>query len=369
MLRSWLSFGFNPLALDTVLALTRETDSIPRLQYFLTQVNVLWQYLGLLWWPLDLHLDRHVVPVTGFNSVTILALAAHIALITFAIWAGRRWPLLSFGILFYYLAHIVESSFLPIKDLMFEHRTYLPNVGAFLLLAWGFLALAAAIARASARGELDKCPGGARSVRRGWLAFGVVAFVTLAVLSWQRNQMWRDAVSFWNHNAQLTPQKDRPWGILGKQLIRAGRYEDALRALQYAIALKQNQTGSLNPLDLINLVVALRQLGRDDEALAIIDQVLRNPLPALLRSKLLINKGNIYYVRKQTDTAQKLYSQALQANPDSLEARANLGNVMIVQGKLAQAEQLYRQILEIDPDNSQYRENYTMIRQALDKQK
>ena len=52
------------------------------------------------------------------------------------IWAWRRRPVIAFGILFMYLAHAVESGIIPIPELAFEHRTYLPNLGLCLVAAW-----------------------------------------------------------------------------------------------------------------------------------------------------------------------------------------------------------------------------------------
>jgi len=40
--------------------------------------------------------------------------------------------LIAFGIIWFFLALSVESSFIPIEDVIFEHRLYLPSIGTFI---------------------------------------------------------------------------------------------------------------------------------------------------------------------------------------------------------------------------------------------
>lgn len=77
-----------------------------------------------------------------------------IMLVTFCIAAACKWrrflPIISFAILFFFSAHLLESSVVPL-ELYFEHRNYLPAMMAFWPLAlWltgpGRLAIARAIA-------------------------------------------------------------------------------------------------------------------------------------------------------------------------------------------------------------------------------
>lgn len=58
-------------------------------------------------------------------------LIGHLALIGIVVSLRKAAPLLAFGVLFFYVGHAMESSFVPL-ELVFEHRNYLPS--AFLLL-------------------------------------------------------------------------------------------------------------------------------------------------------------------------------------------------------------------------------------------
>jgi protein O-mannosyl-transferase len=342
-----LSFGYNPWSMQTFAMLSRETHTYSRLDYFATQVQVLWRYIGLFVWPLELHLDRDIALTQLRDPLTLVALFAHAGIVALALY-WRRYALPVFAVVFYYVAHSVESSFLPIRDVMFEHRTYLPNLGLSLLLAWGLLYLRT------------------QQIIAPWiLGLSVGLLLFLALVTWQRNDMWRDPVLLWQHNTQMTPHKDRPWGILGKHLLEEGRAAEAAKVLEYTLALQREQQQAANPLDIINLVVALRHLQRENDALALVEYALSMPLSPSERAKLLINKGNIYYSYAQRQRAEELYRKALTFDPQNLEARANLANALYQRGEIIQALNLYEELLRIVPNHPQFRANYTLIRSHL----
>jgi hypothetical protein len=53
-----------------------------------------------------------------------------------AIYKLRKWPILSFAVLFFFLNHAIESSIIPL-ELIFEHRNYLPGMFLFWPVAVG----------------------------------------------------------------------------------------------------------------------------------------------------------------------------------------------------------------------------------------
>src|SRR5258706_293094 len=200
-----LAFGRNPLSLGAIATLASQSAEIPRAAYFATQMPVLWTYVRLFFWPVGLHLDYAVDLERGLAGAGVwLALAAHALVIVLALVAWRRRPLITFALLFYYLAHAVESSFIPIPELAFEHRAYLPDLGLCLLVGWLLIA------------EAPR-PWGGRMVA----GISVAVLLVLGVLTWQRNEQWRHPVAFWQDNVRLAPAKARAWGNLGKSLLDA----------------------------------------------------------------------------------------------------------------------------------------------------
>lgn len=75
----------------------------------------------------------HFPKSTGFFSPisTAVSVLFHLVLITVCVVRRRSWPLLAFGVLFFYASHLVESTVLSL-ELYFEHRNYL--AASFLFL-------------------------------------------------------------------------------------------------------------------------------------------------------------------------------------------------------------------------------------------
>ncbi len=106
----------------------------------LTEARVLWIYLykAVLGLPgtrggyqTAPGISRSLLQVT-----TLLASLAWLALAAVAVVWRRRWPLLSFAVLWYLAAHLLESSVLPL-EVYFEYRNYVPMIGpVYALLAW-----------------------------------------------------------------------------------------------------------------------------------------------------------------------------------------------------------------------------------------
>src|SRR5690606_29487200 len=72
----------------------------------------------------DIVISRHLL----FPWTTLPSLACVCASMIIALWGRRRWPLLSFGVLWFLCGHLLESTVFPL-ELYFEHRNYLPMFG------------------------------------------------------------------------------------------------------------------------------------------------------------------------------------------------------------------------------------------------
>ena len=110
-------------------------------QRLMTQARVLVSYLGQIILPrapmMGLYTDDVEVS-TGLltPASTILSIALIASLSSVALGVRRAYPTVFAGWFFFLVAHLVESSFLPL-DLYFEHRNYLPMVG----ILWALVAL------------------------------------------------------------------------------------------------------------------------------------------------------------------------------------------------------------------------------------
>ncbi|MDO8861413.1 hypothetical protein Q6D67_06840 [Haliea sp. E1-2-M8] len=106
----------------------------------LTQLRVLWDYVGQLLWPdlqrLGVYHDDFGISRSLTDPLTTLwAAVAWGAVVVFAAlalrWRQGRWAALC--IAWFVVAHAVESTVLPL-ELYFEHRNYFPSLGLWLLL-------------------------------------------------------------------------------------------------------------------------------------------------------------------------------------------------------------------------------------------
>src|SRR5262249_46809176 len=115
----------------------RETAEISRTTYLLTQLVGIPRYLLLCLLPRGQNLDPDVALHTSFDPAVAAGLGVLVAASAGAILASRRYPLLALGWAWFLLTLTPESSLVPIRDVMVEHRTYLPVAG----LCWGAAAV------------------------------------------------------------------------------------------------------------------------------------------------------------------------------------------------------------------------------------
>jgi hypothetical protein len=117
------------------------TKGITAWTYLLTSLNVLWTYLRLLVLPIHQNLDYdYPIAMSLFEFPTVLSFLGHIAVVAAAFWLYKKkgWLLLPFGIAWFYIGLSPVQSFVPIIDVIFEHRVYMPSIGIFLAFIVGY---------------------------------------------------------------------------------------------------------------------------------------------------------------------------------------------------------------------------------------
>ncbi|MFH1571805.1 MAG: hypothetical protein ABIL09_27695, partial [Gemmatimonadota bacterium] len=127
------------LALDPALLsgfLQGDAEDVTRWQYAASQPGVLLQYLRLAIWPFPQYLDWGWAAAASWPEVLVPAAAVlPMAVATaWGVWWGRR---LAFAGAWFFLILAPTSSFVPLKDLLVEHRMYLPlaAIAALAVLA------------------------------------------------------------------------------------------------------------------------------------------------------------------------------------------------------------------------------------------
>lgn len=124
--------------------------------------------------------------------------------------SASRWWGVSFGLLFYFTGHLVESTVIPL-ELYFEHRNYLPSAGLLL-------AAASAI-------------GVAWPARRQALVLVLGTYLALLTLaSFQRIHIWSDRQLLIEASALQHPHSLRAWTDYPEELLHQGKPRLALEA-------------------------------------------------------------------------------------------------------------------------------------------
>ena len=292
-------FGLSALALAIVLGLafklapTRETADIGRWQYLITQFRVIVTYIRLLVVPVNQNLDYDFsLSRSLWETKTLLSGVFLLGLLSLGVWLYRRFRLISFGIWWFFLALSVESGIIPIRDVIFEHRMYLPLAGYCLVLAGIFYYFKDRIKP--------------RIAVIIWAAL----IIGLGASAYARNQVWRDDLLLWHDTVTKSPNKARPHLNRGNAFMKLGRYDRALADYQRAI--------------------------ESDSAYA----------------QAYYNRGLIYAVGRKYDPARRDFVKAIRLKPEYISALINLGNTYNDTGEYPAAIEYYSQALKIDANDA-----------------
>ncbi len=303
-------------------------------EYFLSQCRAIWFYLRLLVLPYNQNLDHEfAVSRSLLDYGTILALLALAGITGAAIWYRRRYPLASYGWLVFLLLIAPTSSFIPIADLVAEHRIYLPFIG-LLLVAAEFLVRW----KTSRAALVTACAG---------------AVIVMAWIAHDRNLVWRSSVALWEDSVSKSPAKYRPHFQLGYAYYSQQRCAAAVSEYQKAVAYAATPDHRL----LVDWALAYSCAGNHDAAVQKLTEAAQINRTARVYSLLgleYMNSGRQPLALQALNTAVKLdpnydmtyvyravlfannndyetaaaeYSTALRLNPRNSAAQRGLGMI------------------------------------------
>lgn len=314
-----------------------------------TEAGVVVGYLSRLFVPTPLSIYHDVRTVTAPVPASAVAAAGlHLSLIGLGLWWMRRGSpftsTLAFPLLWWYLTLLPTSSFIPLKEAMAEHRTYLPSLGAFTGLALALTSLQRPRVRAGAQ-----------------LAVLTVAAV-FAGLTLRYNRLWTDEVALWRNATTIAPHSGDAFYALGDTYRRRGLLDEAIAAYTHAIesyeargiptkssdgtAIVYNYPDAMNNL---GLCFALK--GDLDRAITQFRQAAR-AFPSL-GARAYTNLGYALTVKGQYQSAEEALLRAVEADGTSFLAHLHLANLYFAYlPDRAKALDHYRAVLAIDPQAS-----------------
>ncbi len=326
----------------------RETELISRGSYLLTQFRVIVTYIRLLFLPVNQNLDYdypvyHAFFIPGvFLSFLFLLflIGVGVYLLIRSQRNGNGYALLiSFGIFWFFITLSVESSIIPIRDVIFEHRLYLPAVGAVIAFSsavlYGFERW---------RGRIGIGKGEGVSPLSATVVLLLIIIVALSFATYQRNLVWRDGITLWSDVVSKSPLKARGYDGLGSAYLDHGRIDEAIKALRTALMLKPNYVNAH-----YNLGVAYENIGRIDEALKEYRTAVRLK-PNYVNAHY--NLGLAYEKLRRIDDAIEEYRTAVRLKPDFVEAHNNLGVTYAKQGRIDEAIEEFNTALRLKHDHA-----------------
>lgn len=290
-----------------ISAILRGFEDLPftMTERLLTQPRIIFFYIYQLLYPLESNLALiHDFPVsTGLLSpvTTILSILGIAVAILFAVVRSAKSPLLSFSILFFFINHVIEGSFIPL-ELVYEHRNYIPSFFFFVPIAI-FITLVLKYFSS-----------------RRFIQFTIVLLLAAIWTGqghtvYKRNGLFSDPLALWYDNAMKAPGSSSVYTNLGNALNNRGANNAA-----YGLFLQAESLGTF--LNVINEGVNLYHLGN-------------------------------YYLRisGQPEKAHSYFEKAANKVPADWRPWQSLALSKIALGRFAEGEAIALQLRDQLPDN------------------
>ncbi len=286
----------------------------------LTEPRIVVFYLSLLFYPLSSRLALiHDIDISTslFHPFTTLpAILLILATVGLACFVSKRRPLIAFSIIFFFLNHIIESSFIPL-ELIYEHRNYIPSM--FLFVPIGIL-LIHVLDYFSYRKSLQIV-----------VALGMVILLMGVCLTvHMRNETLKYNYTMWLDNIQKYPALSRVHSNLGQVYLSHGYRQEALKEFNAALNLR-------------------RYLTQSDEVI------------------LYYNLGQVYRGERRDDIALGHYRRALLIIPEYSPALAGIAVIKLKEGKTEEALGYIDRAHRVNRDNIEFRELKSFILLKLDR--
>jgi Flp pilus assembly protein TadD len=302
---------------------------LPPYQYFLTELNVV-VYYYLKWLLLPVggpNVDPDIPAKTSiFEPSTLSALVIVVGLLALALIIRRRWPLLSFSILWYFITLAPTSSIFPLGDLAVERRVYLPSVGVFLIV--GMLL------------ERGKRWLSARTI----VAIYSLLFLLMGYLTIERNTVWKTEVTLWEDAARKSPNKVRVLNNRAYAYLQKGDLDTAERLFSELVSRFPEYPYGHN-----NLGTVYQMKGKIKEAIEEFRRaVILRPANPLFRIKL----GLAYEKAGLLEKATEEFEVVLKLLPSEPRAYTLLASNLAKRGLYDRAIKLAKQAIEIEPSNA-----------------
>ncbi len=312
--------------------------------YLLSQSSVIVHYLSLAFWP-SAQCVYPAWPVSHSIQEVLPQFVFIAGLISLTLWAVRYCPHWSFlgGCFFLILAP--TSSIIPIKDLAFEHRMYLPLAA---LISLTFVGVFEAICRLGV---------GTMLAWRLQLGAALLAATVLGTTAFERNKIYVSEVSVWRDTLIKAPRNVSVWVGLGGILAKEKKYQEAREHFVQALEIAPSDSNANT-----SYAGLLIELGEYELAGKHLSTALQNNASNV---DAITNMGHLQSRLGNFSAAAKCFEAAILNIPNDEDLQSCLIASLIRGGNLSDAERFSHANLELRPDSAKANVDYASVLVAM----
>ena len=299
---------------------------------FFTVIKIIALYIRLLFFPYDLKVEYFFSPSNSlFEPVVLIGIALLFLFVFIAFRNIKRYPILSFSILWFFITVLPVSNIFPQGNIFAERYMYIPSVGFCISIGFLFWWL------------LNK---DIKTTYLNWMKSIYIVFFLLIIalgrVTYERNKVWENDLVLWQDTTQKSPENFRAHLNLGAAYYNSNLFDKALEEVNIALQLKPLSSEALFILGSIYL-----KKGFTDEAI--------NEFKGLIQifprhARTYVSLSAAYYIKGEYEKAIDAAIKALKNNPNLYTARYNLAISYAKVGLIDEAVNAYKEYLKTNPN-------------------
>ncbi len=296
---SILFYGIHTAMRPDSLALSH----LSRYNYLITQPMVICHYILTYFIPYNLSADTDWAAYTSVLDYRVLLGILCIGILVYAALKASKHKetrLFSFGVLWFLIALLPTSSFIPLSEVLNDHRAFTPYIGLTIAFIFGTKYI------------IEKHLPSLLAQSK----FRILLFVVFATFIGgniygirQRNKVWRSELSLWKDTTIKSPKNARALMNYGIALMAKGEYSTAEKYYKKGIKISPNYT------------------------------------------VLYINMGILKNAINKPTEAENNFKKALNLNTSSYAAWYHYGNFLNDQKRYLEAKNAFSKVIALSPNH------------------
>ncbi|KJU82795.1 conserved hypothetical protein, membrane [Candidatus Magnetobacterium bavaricum] len=387
-----LNLGYDiPIISAEMGNLSYTRHALTRQQYLFTEFRVITTYIRMLLFPTNLTLVYDYPIYSSFWQPGVyISFTVLVSIVVFGIYMLYRanrannitsngMALISFGILWFFIAISPQSSIVPIMDwVILEYRVYLASVGFFVVVVAGVFVIVDAVGEKKLRliatislliisamlivgtyGRNAICQSDITAYEDNVMK-SPHTFVRISLAAaYARKGVYDKSAEELSYILTYEPNNAEVYARLGFVYARQGRPDDAIAQYKAAIAIKADYSAAYN-----NLGALYMEQGRFNEAV----EAFRFAVKFKQNIMGYVNLGDAYLRQGQPEEAMRQYIKASEIGENNVNihtAHYRLGMLFESQGNLEKAADQYATAIKLNPN---YAEAYNNLGVVFGKQ-